>query len=148
MELKVYPSKDSSNFELKVWILWGVTFIISKLWIFNPEQHWMIHIYINLIILTGYYQIQCQKKITNGSFDVRHFCQKRDDAISRSRPPEFVLDFFLILFWISQTLLPKTRRRHQQRPSTRRKNFDIDYFYDYDYPINAEEPSRKVEERH
>ena len=28
-----------------------------------------------------------------------------------------------------------------------RRHFDIDYFYDYDYPINAEEPSRKVEQR-
>ena len=61
--------------------------------------------------------------------------------------PDFFLDFSVILFWISQTLQPKSRRRYQQRPTTRRKNFDIDYFYDYDYPINAEEPSRKVEQR-
>ena len=88
------------------------------------------------------------------------FLPNKRDATTRSRwgffgfLPGFFFDFFQYLwisvwfFWISQTLLPKMRGRYQQKPATtRRKNFDVDFFYDYDYPINAEEPSRKVEER-
>ena len=49
---------------------------------------------------------------------------------------------YKLLFWC-QRLLPKSRRRHQL--TLKRKNFDVDFYYDYDYPINEEGPSRKVD---
>ena len=120
----------------------GKTSIIGQFWIVYPDQLWMIHIKSNV------------KRRLQTALLMSDTSAKNATASSSKQPTEFVLDFFLkfldfsvILFCISQTLLPKTRRRHQQQAATRRKNFDVDFYYDYDYPINAEEPSRKVEQR-